>query len=77
MTKKHYNLLRGGVLLPALGAIEDLDVELGSPAVLIKHQDPSLVKIMILSKTIPTTSEESITIAIVIHLQLIRWPTAG
>jgi hypothetical protein len=74
---KHYNLNRGVVLLLALDAIEDLDVELGSPPVAIKHQDPSLVKIMILSKTVPTTSKESIAIAIVIHLQLIRRPAAG
>jgi hypothetical protein len=85
MTKEHYksestklyNSNRGGVLLLALGVIEDLDVELGSPAVIIKHQDPTLMKIIILSKTVPTTSEESITIAVIIHLQLIWWPAAG
>jgi hypothetical protein len=74
---KHYNLNRGGVLFLALGAIEDLDVELGSPTVVIKLQDPSLVKIMIFSKTFSATSEESIAIAIAIHLQLIRWPATG
>jgi hypothetical protein len=74
---KHYNLNRRVVLLLALGAIKDLDVELGSPMMAIKHQDPSLMKIMIFSKTIPTTSEESIAIAIVIHLQLIRQPATG
>jgi hypothetical protein len=74
---KHYNLNRGVVLLLALGAIEDLDVKLDSPTVVIKHQDTSLVKIMILSKTVPATSKESNAIAIVIHLQLIRWPAAG
>jgi hypothetical protein len=74
---KHYNLNRGVVLLLALGAIKDLDVELGSPTVVIKHQDPSLMKIVIFSKTVLATSEESISIAIIIHLQLIRWPTTG
>jgi hypothetical protein len=74
---KHYNLNRRGVLLLALGAIEDLDVELGSPTAAIKHQDPSLMKIVIFSKTVPTTSEESIAIAIIIHLQLIRQPATG
>jgi hypothetical protein len=72
---KHYNLNRGGVLFLALGAIEDLDVKLGSPTVVIKLQDPSLVKIKIFSKTFSATSKESI--AIVIHLQLIRWPATG
>jgi hypothetical protein len=74
---KHYNLNIGVVLLLALGAIEDLDVELGSPTVLIKHQDPSLMKIMIISKMVPATSEECIAIAIVIYLQLIWQPTTG
>jgi hypothetical protein len=73
---KYYNLNRGGVFLLALGAIEDLDVELGSPMVIIKHQDPILMEIMIL-KTVQDTSEESIIVAIIIHLQLIRRPAAG
>jgi hypothetical protein len=74
---KHYDLNRGVVLLLALGAIKNLDVKLGSPTVVIKHQDPSMMKIVIFSKAVPTTSEESITIAIIIHLQLIRCPAAG
>jgi hypothetical protein len=32
---------------------------------------------MVFSKTVPVTSEESITFANIIHLQLIRQPTAG
>jgi hypothetical protein len=60
-----------------LGAIKDLDVELGSSMVVTKHQDPSLMKIMIFSKTVPATSEESITIATVVHLQLIWRPATG
>jgi hypothetical protein len=60
---KHYNLNRRVVLLLALGVIKDLDVELGSPTVAIK--------------TVPTTFEESIAIAIIIHLQLIWQPATG
>jgi hypothetical protein len=73
----HSNLNRGVALLLALVAIKDLDVEFGSPTVVIKHRDPSMMKITIFSKTVPATSEESIAIAIVIHLQLIRRPTTG
>jgi hypothetical protein len=73
---KHYNLNRV-VLLLALVAIKDLDVELGSPTMVIKHQDLSLMKIVIFSKTVLATSGESIAIAIVIHLQLIWRTTTG
>jgi hypothetical protein len=55
---KHYNLNRKVVLLLALGAIEDLHIKLGSPTVVVKHQDPSLMNIMISNKIVLATSEE-------------------
>jgi hypothetical protein len=41
--------------------------------VIIEHQDLALMKIMVFSKVVPATSKKSITFAIVIHLQHIRW----
>jgi hypothetical protein len=60
----------------ALSAIEDLDVKLGSTIMVVEHQDPSQVQIMVFSKTRPTALEEYITLAIVIYFYLIRWSFA-
>jgi hypothetical protein len=61
----------------ALSAIKDLDVKLGSTTVVVEHQNPSLVQIMVFSKTRPAALEEYITLAIVIYFYLIRWSIAG
>jgi hypothetical protein len=61
----------------ALGAIIDLHVELGSPALIVKHQDLALMNIVIFSEAVLATSKESIAIAIIIHLQFIWWPATG
>jgi hypothetical protein len=74
---KDYNLNREVVLLLALGAIKDLHVKLGSPKVIVKHQNPSLMNIVVFSKVVPATSEESIAIAVIIHLQFIWRPATG
>jgi hypothetical protein len=44
---------------------------------IIEHQDPALMKIVVWSEAVLATYKESITFAIVIHLQFIRRPAAG
>jgi hypothetical protein len=43
----------------------------------VEHQDPSLMEIMVFSKTRPTASEEYITLAIIIHFYFIKWSVDG
>jgi hypothetical protein len=71
----YYNLNRKVILLLALGAIVHLHIELGSTAVIVKHQYTSLMNIVICSKMVPATSEECIAIAIILNFQFIWWPT--
>jgi hypothetical protein len=61
----------------ALSIIEDLDIKLGITTMVVEHQDPSLMQIMVFSKTRPTSPKEYITLAVVIHFYFIRWSVAG
>jgi hypothetical protein len=42
----------------------------------VEHQDPSLVQIMVFSKMRLAALEEYITLAVVIYFYLIRWSVA-
>jgi hypothetical protein len=43
----------------------------------VEHQNPSLVQIMVFSKTRPAALEEYITMAVVINFYLIWWSISG
>jgi hypothetical protein len=60
-----------------LRTIEDLDVKLGSTTMVIEHQDPSLVQIVVFSKARLAALEEYITLAVVIYFYLVRRSVAG
>jgi hypothetical protein len=43
----------------------------------VEHKDPSLVQIMVFSKTRPAAPKEYITLATIIHFYFIWWSVAG